>query len=63
MDARGTFGEHEGSVREKSDSSSLLSSISGETLLKLGYGNLSLSDLYTSSYGRTAVRMLLTNVP
>ena len=54
---------HAGSVREKSDSSSLLSSISGETLLKLGYGNLSLSDLYTSSYGRTAVRMLLKNVP
>ena len=48
--------------RENPGSSSILSSISGETFSKLSDGNPSLSDLHTLSCGRTAVRML-GNVP
>ena len=54
--------EEDSIPREKSGSSSLFSSISGETLKKLSEGNPSLSDLHTSSNGRTVVRML-RNVP
>ena len=57
----GTVGE-DSIPREKSGSSSLFFSISGETLYKIIEGNPSLSDLHTSSDGRTAVRML-RNVP